>query len=868
MNGLNFIKFCEYHGFIGFTFKNITTALNKEGEEKKTLNGIPNWRKITRENWKNYVNKSHDGFAIITGEVSGLSVLDFDSEDAYKEFLDTFGTECIRKNKVFTRKGKHLYFKYDPDLKQTQNPVANVDVRNNGGIIIAPPTSYTLLDGSVAKYELCDDFETLEFTAEMKLWCGERDLINNYNEPEVKPKKEKKSKTPKKKSKATEKEEMIEDDTTTTSTITTPEEPKKNLYTFKEETKEIDVADEINFYFQHGMFSKIDKQTDPYGTWLRIGAALKSELEYKEALAIFRDISKLYPKWWNEEGCDNTFKGLKCDKITIGSLFYYLKQEDEKLYKELKKKYKSQQVDLLSSGFATSIIADYFVSLYKNEFILSYDVLYYWNGFYWEKDNKSHAYLTYFVDKVFTRDLTDYYLQKFKEWNEYCFENNIKLDDRKTMDGLLAKFNGDINYRLRNSHFRGSYIKDILAFLSNDTIDWDNKPTLFVFENAVIDLTTGKKITPNPEDYLSISCGYNWEEKDATKEKKLLELLYGIFPDDLVRHHYLEILSTGLCGYQQEKFFVATGKGGNGKSLLNALMLSTCGKYAYTLPSEFVLSPIKTGANPEVANLDGVRFALTQEPKATRRIVCSVIKEITGNPKINARALYSSRCEVNLRLTLVMECNDMPRYDEVGDAITRRNDITPFVSKAVSQEKYDETPECLRKFWIIANPYYKSNEFKCEYRMTLFHLLLNYFKLFTENEFRLSPPPLSVQIRNREQMIASDEFYGWFDKMYQNVPNADAIIIKDIYSVFENSAFFSNLSKNDKRLYNLKYFKDKLENHELIREFVFKTGKCYKKKQYTSAILIHHSKRTDEDNIIDDITEMEEEEIEDSDELI
>jgi hypothetical protein len=853
MNALNFIKFYEYHDFVGFSFKNITTALNKDGEEKKKLNGMPIWKKITRENWKNYVNKNHDGFAIITGEISGVSVLDFDSEDAYKEFLEAFGSG-IRTNYVYTRKGKHLYWKYDPDLKQTQNPITNIDVRNDGGIIIAPPTSYTLLDGSVAKYELDEfkGFELEEMSAEMKLWCGERDLINNYTAvpiPEEKPKKEKKSKSPKKKSKPIEKEKMEEDDITTTSTITTPDIPKKNSYTFINESKEVDVADEINFYLQNGMFSKIDKCKDPYGTWLRIGAALKSELIEGEALALFKDISKLYPKWWDEDGCTKTFTDLKCDKITIGSLFYYLKQEDEKLYKDLKKKYRTEQVNLLECSFSTGVIADYFVSLYKNEFICSYEVLYYWNGFFWEKDNKTHSHLSNFVDKIFTKDLIDYYLQKFKDWNEYCFEYNVKLEDRTTMDKLLANFNNDINYKLRNSHFRSSYLKDIIAFLTNDTIDWDNKPTLFVFKNAVIDLTTGEKITPNPEDYLSISCGYNWEAKDTTKEKTLLELLYGIFPDDLVRHHYLEILSTGLCGFQQEKFFVATGKGGNGKSLLNALMLSTCGKYAYTLPSEFVLSPIKTGANPEVANLDGIRFALTQEPKATRRIVCSVIKEITGNPTINARALYSSKCVVNLRLTLVMECNDMPRYDEVGDAITRRNDITPFVSKAVSQDKYDETPEGLRKNWIIANPYYKSNEFKCDYRMTLFHILLDYFRFtFSVNKFRLSAPPLAVQIRNKDQMIASDEFFGWFEKTYQKDENADPIKVKDVFSIFENSAFYQNLSKNDKRLYNLKYFTDKLENHEFIREFVLQRKKYYNGNQLTANSLIHHSFRTEEDD--------------------
>jgi len=857
MNALNFIKFCEYHDFIGFSFKNITTSLDKDGKEKKKLNGMPNWRKITRENWKNFVNKSHDGFAIITGKISGVSVLDFDTEDAYKEFLEAFGSG-IRTNYVYTRKGKHLYWKYDPDLKQTQNPITNIDVRNDGGIIIAPPTSYTLLDGSVAKYEIdaYKGFELEEMSAEMKLWCGERDLIKNYKEEEVKekPKIEKKSKTPKKKSKPIVEEKMEEEDITTTSTITTPDITatacKKNSYTFLKESKEVDVADEIQFYLDNGMFGKMDKVKDPYGLWVRIGAALKSELEPEIALHLFKEISKLYSKGYDEENTEKTFNCVKCDKITIGSLFYYLKQEDEKLYKDLKKKYRTEQVDLLNCGFSTGVIADYFVSLYKNEFICSYDILYYWNGFYWEKDNKTHSHLSNFVDKIFTKDLIDYYLQKFKEWNEYCFENNVKLEDRKIMDRLLADFNSDINYKLRNSHFRNSYIKDIIAFLTNDTIDWDNKPTLFVFENAVIDLTTGNQIIPNPEDYLSISCGYNWEAKDTTKEEKLVELLNGIFPDELVKHHYLEILSTGLCGYQQEKFFVATGKGGNGKSLLNALMLSTCGKYAYTLPSEFVLSPIKTGANPEVANLDGVRFALTQEPKATRRIVCSVIKEITGNPTINARALYSSKCVVNLRLTLVMECNDMPRYDEVGDAITRRNDITPFVSKAVSQEKFDETPEELRKYWIIANPYYKSNEFKVEYRMTLFHILLDYFKTFAGNNFRLSAPPLAVQIRNKDQMVASDEFYGWFDATFTKITDADPIRVKDMYYHFKGSDFYQNLSKNDKRHFNEKNFREKVENCDFIKEFILQPKKNYKGVQQNSAVLIHHSvkRRTEADD--------------------
>ena len=38
-------------------------------------------------------------------------------------------------------------------IKTTTNKKAKIDVRNDGGLIIAPPTKYTLLNGSIAQYK-------------------------------------------------------------------------------------------------------------------------------------------------------------------------------------------------------------------------------------------------------------------------------------------------------------------------------------------------------------------------------------------------------------------------------------------------------------------------------------------------------------------------------------------------------------------------------------------------------------------------------------------------------------------------------------------------------------------------------------------
>jgi phage/plasmid-associated DNA primase len=822
MNTIDFIEFCEKNGFIGFTFGGITTSIKKTGAESKDFKGMPNWRNITRENWKNFCNKSHSGYAIITGELSGVSVIDFDTVEGYQEFSEKY---LLEKNcfKVKTRKGYHLYCKYNDALRQTQNKVANVDVRNNGGIIIAPPTSYKLLDGTTAEYKIDDDSELLDLTDEMLEWCGKNDLIQNVTDE--------KSKTTKKKSKPNTKMEDEEEE---------PKTVKKK--TFQILSPEQELRDEIFHYLDNGMFLGISKQTDPYGTWLRLGASLKSECgEY--GIHLFKEISKLYPDYWDEKGCEKIYDGIKCDKITIGTLFYYLKQEDEKKFKELKREWKMKKLNLIECDFNTGLIADYFIGIYNNEFLFTNKRLYYWNGIYWKEDDDSFSYMNKFIDKTFVNELTQYYLIKFKEWCDYRNNNDVSKEESGIMDKKLQNFISNVNNKLRNHHFRSSYIKEICNKVSRPNVVFDLNPTLFVFENAVVDLNTGKQVLPNPDDLMKLSCGYNYEAEDTEKVGFLTGLLNKFFPEEEVKNHYLEILATGLCGYPQERFFVATGRGGNGKGVLNDLMMETVGKYGYKLTSEFVMNPIKTGANPEVANMNGKRFVKCEEPPANRRIKCAVIKEITGGKHLNARLCNSNDCEVILKMTFLMECNDMPRYDEVGDAMGRRNDITPFISKAVPEEEFNTTPEEDRKNLYIINPYYKTDSFKNSYKSALFHILLKYFKKFADNHYTLSAQPKSVLIKNKEQMVASDDFFGWFEKTFKPCNDAPAVKMKEVYSIFENSPFFCNLSKNDKRIYNQKYFKEKMENHNMIKKYIVARDKYFNGIKMTGDVLVGHIQR-------------------------
>jgi putative DNA primase/helicase len=193
----------------------------------------------------------------------------------------------------------------------------------------------------------------------------------------------------------------------------------------------------------------------------------------------------------------------------------------------------------------------------------------------------------------------------------------------------------------------------------------------------------------------------------------------------------MTVLATGLFGEQIEKFFVATGTGGNGKSLLNSQMMETVGDYGYKLGANVLLDEIKEGANPAIANLNRKRFVLCQEPNGKKRICTATVKEITGDKQINARQLYSGECKTNLTLTLVMECNELPQLDEVGGGVQRRLEAILFDSRFVDKDTYDSLKD--KSLLGIANTLYKTAEFQAQHRQALFMILLTHWEKFQKN---------------------------------------------------------------------------------------------------------------------------------------
>jgi Primase C terminal 2 (PriCT-2)/Bifunctional DNA primase/polymerase, N-terminal/D5 N terminal like len=140
---------------IGFTFKGIKTKINDYGIEKKVPVGLPKHSLINSTNFKDFINPDHKGHAIITGLISGITVIDFDNAKSYEDIISKY-PELKSFKTIKTNNGFHIYCKYIENLISTTDAFISypsIDIRNDGGIVFAPPTKYNLLDGKEVSYE-------------------------------------------------------------------------------------------------------------------------------------------------------------------------------------------------------------------------------------------------------------------------------------------------------------------------------------------------------------------------------------------------------------------------------------------------------------------------------------------------------------------------------------------------------------------------------------------------------------------------------------------------------------------------------------------------------------------------------------------
>lgn len=260
------------------------------------------------------------------------------------------------------------------------------------------------------------------------------------------------------------------------------------------------------------------------------------------------------------------------------------------------------------------------------------------------------------------------------------------------------KFKMKIYKTAYNKLGSSTFIKGVMEFLKKlyyvedieDKLNSNN--LLFPFNNCVYDMTIKnfRKIKPN--DYISITTQYpiNQQPNPEIREE-INNLLKSIFEEDDLIEYFKIISGLGLFTTKQQKLFIHTGSGGNGKGILSNIIRLCLGQLYITGENTFLTTSYKAGApNPTLADAQGKRYLSISEPDNGTddcRFNIDLIKTITGGDPVTARGLYKDNVTYIPQFSLNIQCNNKPNLSKLDDGILRRINIIPYKFKFVDNPK-------------------------------------------------------------------------------------------------------------------------------------------------------------------------------------
>jgi len=225
--------------------------------------------------------------------------------------------------------------------------------------------------------------------------------------------------------------------------------------------------------------------------------------------------------------------------------------------------------------------------------------------------------------------------------------------------------------------------------------EFDRDSYLLNTPRGTLDLRTGALREHNPDDQITLCTSVASSiDGGAAFEKFLAEITQG----DRELSEFLQV-SLGAClsgAVENHWMLFWIGSGRNGKNTLGDLVLDAMGDYARKVPASTLMMKPQEGHLTEIANLQGIRLALSSEINDGEHWNEARINEVTGDATLSARFM---RCDLFTfqRTHKHLICgNHRPQLRNVSDAVRSRIKIVPFKASFLGREDFD-LPKRLRE---------------------------------------------------------------------------------------------------------------------------------------------------------------------------
>lgn len=679
-------------------------SITDEGLVKKKIKGNPTKEDIQKGWSKPLIDYTKNGCIIPLGQEYNLFCVDVDNKgDTVKEWNNYVDDHDININ-TFTlktiNKGYHYYYKlkdnqiskltgFTKDTGKKFLGCMNIDLLysmySNGPSIIE-------YDGDIYKYKIINDSNVAYMPKQLF-----NDIYNHIN---------KKNDTPK---------------------IKTDKTVNNNEYS----------KDILKLYLSP--LTKLSNRDD----WLKVGSFI---LNNGGTVNDFNIFSKQYPSYYDEKGlisawsvieknkykCD--IKKILLDYITPIEYFNIEVRDTEKILTSIFKE------NLINDN----TISNLYYSLYPNECI--YDT----SSKNWYVINEYGIYVNYKDDNIMIKEklkkvVNGYLLTKITDkFNQIHMSNesdDIKEKQIKELNKLKDKIN---SYFGKNTH-KNSVINECMTLYKKYNISnkFNNvNPYILGFNNGVYDLKNNIFRNALPEEYITITTGYDYKplsDIPQTKINKMNDIINSIVDDPDEKDYILKVLSLGLIGENMiEQFYLFLGCGSNGKGVLSTFLEKTLGAYYDVLNIDYITKGGNIGkgqADPEMAKKRYCRIVVTSEPDGNITLKDSKLKELSGKDSIQCRELYKDPITFTPQFIMIILSNWLPTIDGSDGGMKRRFRLISLRNEFVDNPDPNKHNQRKRDYKVKSD-YPNDNDFK----LAFFHILKDKAINLMNDKFILNQP--------------------------------------------------------------------------------------------------------------------------------
>lgn len=520
------------------------------------------------------------------------------------------------------------------------------------------------------------------------------------------------------------------------------------------------------------------KRAGPYNEWITVGWTLYNISS--SLLPEFIEFSKRDNKKYQSGCCEKIWE--ECSRrdndggYTIASLYMWAKDDNQTEYIKL---IRNNINKLLENANAK---ADYDIAMIIKElYRYEYKCTCIKDNTWWQFEN--HRWKK--IDSAYTLGirLSEDVAKEFAVLSAvYLQESAVSTGYKSDILGKKSKDITNLVLELKKTPYKDRIIRECAPQFYECGFEekLDDNKYLFAFDNGVYDLKIGLFRKGSPDDYISLTAKYDYDEKftdDNPEVKALMKFLISVFPNDELRKYVLCFIASLLeGGNNDQKMFFWTGSGSNGKGTLTDLINATFGDYFATVPVSLLTVKRRGSSNatPELADKVGKRILIMNEPEHDDVLQAGLIKELTGQDRLMARPLYGKPFYYIPQYVPILQCNHLPKLSKSDGGTTRRIRVIEFSQKFVEEPtKPNEHPK---------DPELR-NKLKNWHKPFIWLLLNTYYPIYKKYGIEKLEPDC-VKLSTQKYEKDSNSFYEFIEEFIKNEPNG-RIFKDDIGRLFK-----------------------------------------------------------------------------------